>query len=71
MHLRNAPTQLMKQFGYSKGYVYAHDAPKKAAKMDYIPKPYKIKYYNPSDMGVERQLKETFVNYKNERIALF
>ena len=59
MHLRNAPTQLMKQFGYSKGYVYAHDAPKKAAKMDYIPKPLQNKkYYNPSDIGVERQLKE-------------
>lgn len=59
MHLRNAPTKLMKQFGYSKGYVYAHDNPKKAAKMDYIPKPLQNKiYYNPSDIGVERQLKE-------------
>ena len=65
MHLRNAPTQLMKQFGYSKGYVYAHDDPKKAAKMNYIPKPLQAKtYYHPSDIGVERQLKENLRKLK-------
>ncbi len=65
MHLRNAPTKLMKQFGYSKGYVYAHDNPKKAAKMEYIPKPLQNKtYYHPSDIGVERQLKENLRKLK-------
>ena len=55
----------MKQFGYSKGYVYAHDDPKKAAKMNYIPKPLQAKtYYHLSDIGVERQLKENLRKLK-------
>lgn len=58
MALRNAPTQLMKQMGYSKGYVYAHDDPKKAAKMSYLPEELGQRiYYEPLEIGTEKQLK--------------
>jgi len=37
LHLRNAPTQLMKDLGYHKGYKYAHDYENNFVKMDYLP----------------------------------
>ena len=37
MHLRNAPTRLMKELGYGKGYRYAHDEEDKIADMDCLP----------------------------------
>ena len=37
LHLRNAPTKLMKQLGYGKGYQYAHDEPDAVADMDCLP----------------------------------
>jgi len=44
LHLRNAPTELMKKFGYGKNYIYPHDFPEK--KQDYLPKKLKgRKYY--------------------------
>jgi putative ATPase len=58
MHIRNAPTQLMKQLGYGKDYVYAHDNLRGAAAMSNLPAELKDrKYYQPSDIGVEKQLK--------------
>ena len=38
LHLRNAPTQLMKDLGYHKGYKYAHSYEGNFVKMDYLPK---------------------------------
>jgi putative ATPase len=38
LHLRNAPTQLMKELGYSKGYKYAHSYEGNYVKQDYLPK---------------------------------
>lgn len=37
LHLRNAPTSLMKAEGYGKGYIYPHEAPGEAASQDYLP----------------------------------
>lgn len=46
LHLRNAPTELMKELGYGKDYVYTHDAPD--ARQDFLPKELRGKhYYNP------------------------
>lgn len=57
--LRNAPTSWMKDQGYGKDYVYAHDDPLKAAAMNYFPEGVPAEsFYRPSDHGVERQLKE-------------
>ena len=57
LHLRNAPTKLMKDMGYGKSYIYAHDDPKGAAKQQYLPDELKAKhYYRPLKVGAEAQL---------------
>ena len=57
MHLRNAPTKLMKGLGYSEGYRYAHDEENKVADMDCLPDSLKgRRYYQPTQEGRERQL---------------
>ncbi len=59
LHLRNAPTKLMKEFGYGAGYVYAHDDRAGAQRLQYLPKKLEgRKYYDPSDLGAEGQLKK-------------
>lgn len=59
MHLRNGVTNLMKQFGYGKNYAYAHDDLEGARKLPYLPEQLKNRhYYEPKDIGAERQLKE-------------
>lgn len=58
-HLRNAPTAFMKEMGYGKGYAYAHDDVEGARKLPYLPKELRgRRYYEPTDHGAERQLKE-------------
>lgn len=58
IHLRNAPTKLMKQLGYGKAYRYAHDEPEAyAAGEHYFPENHaRQHYYLPSDRGLEKQI---------------
>ena len=57
LHLRNAPTRLMKELGYAKGYRYAHDEEGKVADMDCLPESLKGRsYYHPTQEGREKQL---------------
>lgn len=65
-HLRNAPTQLMKELGYSKGYRYAHDEPEAyAASEQYFPQEMKPRtYYNPVDRGLEQRIKERLQHFR-------
>ena len=57
LHLRNAPTRLMKDLGYSEGYRYAHDEEGKVADMDCLPDSLKgRRYYQPTQEGREKQL---------------
>ena len=57
LHLRNAPTRLMKQLDYGKGYRYAHDEPDAVAAMDCLPPSLAGKrYYVPTGRGFEREL---------------
>ncbi len=57
LHLRNAPTRLMKELGYAKGYRYAHDEEDKIADMDCLPDSLKGRtYYHPTQEGREKQL---------------
>ncbi len=57
LHLRNAPTRLMKDLGYSAGYRYAHDEEGKVADMDCLPESLRGRsYYHPTQEGRERQL---------------
>jgi putative ATPase len=59
LHLRNAPTGLMRGLGYGKGYRYAHDAPGHFdAEETFLPESLKgRRYYEPTDLGAEAELK--------------
>lgn len=58
LHLRNAPTGLMKTFGYGEGYQYAHELEGKVADMQCLPDNLKERvYYRPTDEGVEKRIK--------------
>jgi len=57
LHLRNAPTRLMKELGYAKGYRYAHDEEDRIADMDCLPQSLKGRsYYHPTKEGREKLL---------------
>jgi putative ATPase len=57
LHLRNAPTGLMKAFGYGKGYQYAHDLESKVADMQCLPDNLRDRrYFHPTGEGFEREL---------------
>ncbi len=57
LHLRNAPTGLMKSLDYGKGYQYAHDEEGKVADMDCLPDSLKDRrYYQPTGEGREKLL---------------
>ena len=59
LHLRNAPTGLMKGLGYGEGYKYAHDEPDKVADMECLPDSLRgRKYYEPTNEGVEKRIGE-------------
>jgi len=58
MHLRNAPTGLMKSLGYGQGYQYPHDGEGGFVVDDYLPDALKdARYYHPKDVGVEAGIK--------------
>jgi len=58
LHIRNAPTKLMKGLNYGKGYQYSHDVEGKVADMDCLPDSLKDrKYYQPEDSGDEVEIK--------------
>jgi putative ATPase len=57
LHLRNAPTRLMKELGYAHGYRYAHDEEDKVSDMDCLPDSLRGRtYYKPTQEGREKQL---------------
>jgi putative ATPase len=59
LHLRNAPTGLMKQMGYSKGYQHAHAAPDAVTDMACLPEMLVgERFYEPTDRGFEQRLRE-------------
>jgi putative ATPase len=59
LHLRNAPTGLMRDLGYGDGYQYAHDETDGIAAMECLPPALRgRRYYLPSDRGFERDLKQ-------------
>lgn len=59
LHIRNAPTRLMKDIGYGAGYAYDHDQEDAFSGQDYFPEGMKRPiYYNPPERGFERELKK-------------
>ncbi|MEJ2421152.1 MAG: replication-associated recombination protein A [Acidobacteriota bacterium] len=68
LHLRNAPTRLMRDKGYGNGYRYAHDEDKGVADMDCMPEELSGRiYYHPKDTGFERKVKEWLELWKKRR----
>jgi putative ATPase len=59
MNLRNAPTRLMKEWGYSQGYQHAHNFEDAIVHMDCLPPSLAgRRYYHPTDRGVEKRIGE-------------
>jgi len=59
LHILNAPTRLMKDLGYGKGYQYAHNLEDRVADMECLPDSLRgAKYYHPTDQGMERRIRE-------------
>ena len=68
LHLRNAPTGLMKAFGYGKGYQYAHDLESKVADMQCLPDNLRDRqYFHPTSEGFERELRKRMEEIVNAR----
>jgi putative ATPase len=58
-HILNAPTRLMKQLGYSKGYEYDHDAPEAFSGQNYFPDGMaRQEFYRPVERGFEREIRK-------------
>ena len=65
LHLRNAPTTLMKGLGYGKDYQYAHDTEAKVADMQCLPDALRNRvYYHPTNEGVEKRIRERLEEIK-------
>jgi len=70
LHLRNAPTRLMKELDYGKGYLYAHDEEGKVANMDCLPDSLKGRsYYQPTQEGREKLLAQRMEEIRRIRSA--
>jgi len=67
LHLRNAPTKLMKEIGYSQGYIYPHNYPESQIKQEYLPEKIRKKiFYRPGDKGFEKEIKKKMSEKKLE-----
>ena len=68
LHLRNAPTRLMKGLGYGKDYQYAHDVEGKVANVQCLPENLKNRiYYRPTQEGIEKRIRERMEEIKKLR----
>jgi putative ATPase len=67
MHILNAPTRLMKNVGYGKGYAYDHDADEGFSGQDYWPEGMAAQtFYEPTDRGFEAKVRER-IEYWDQR----
>jgi putative ATPase len=68
LHLRNAPTPLMRNLGYGRGYRYAHDYEDAQIEQQHLPDAIKDhRYYEPSDRGYEKTIQERVEGFKASR----
>jgi putative ATPase len=68
LHIRNAPTGLMKNLGYGKGYQYAHDAPEARVDQEDLPDALRGRqYYRPTDRGLEAELGRRLAEWRQWR----
>ena len=70
LHLRNAPTNLMKGLGYGRGYQYAHDLESKVADMECLPENLRGRvYYQPTNEGIEKRIRERLEEIKKVKAS--
>ncbi len=70
LHLRNAPTPLMRGLGYGKGYLYPHEFEDAIAGQEYMPEQLRDKeYYQPSERGYEARIREYLVRAREMKAA--
>ena len=68
LHIRNAPTRLMKDLGYGTGYQYAHDAPDARVEQEDLPESLRGRqYYRPTDRGLEAELGRRLAEWRRWR----
>ena len=68
LHIRNAPTRLMKDLGYGAGYQYAHDAPDARVEQEHLPEALRGRqYYRPTDRGLEAELGRRLADWRRWR----
>lgn len=68
LHIRNAPTKLMKNFGYGKGYKYAHNYEEGLTDQEYLPEELSgTEYYQPTQSGREARMAEYLKKYREYR----
>lgn len=70
LHLRNAPTALMKDLEYGAGYQYPHDLPEAFADQDYLPEQLKGRiYYRPTDRGLEAEIGRRLAEWRRRKVG--
>ena len=67
LHLRNAPTQLMKEMNYGKDYDYPHNHPEHFTIAKYFPEGMQETFYQPTNLGYENFIRERLVKYWPDR----
>jgi putative ATPase len=68
LHIRNAPTRLMKDLGYGRGYEYAHDYEEQTVAMPCLPDSLAgRRFYEPKDIGFEREIRERLEKMRKAR----
>ena len=70
LHLRNAPTPLMRKLGYGKDYKYAHDYEEHVVDQQHLPEELRNRrYYTPGDSGYEKKLKERLESWAAKKTS--
>jgi len=70
LHLRNAPTPLMRKLGYGKDYKYAHDYEEHIVDQQHLPEELRNRrYYTPGDSGYEKKLKERLESWAAKKTS--
>jgi putative ATPase len=69
-HILNAPTRLMKDLGYGKGYAYDHDQDESFSGQDYFPDEMERRtFYDPKGLGAEKHIRERLDRWASLRKA--